>query len=136
MTLIYPMFAMFLVTMATLLVMFLVRVDAVRTGKVKVGYFKTYSISAPDAVLRTERHYANLFELPVLFYVACLIAMVRNLDGGLLAAFAWLFVIARVFHAIIHMGPNRLLWRMAAFAVGIIAVSGMWISIMLGLLVA
>ncbi|MES2854293.1 MAG: MAPEG family protein, partial [Bdellovibrionota bacterium] len=85
MTLIYPMFAMVILTLVTMLVMLNTRMRAVKAGKIKFSYFKTYNTEAPDEILKTQRHYTNLFELPVLFYVACLVAMTRNLEGGILA---------------------------------------------------
>ena len=34
----------------------------------------------PAEVIKTTRHLANLFELPVLFYVACLTALLLQLE--------------------------------------------------------
>ena len=131
MNLIYPMFAMALVTVVVLMAMFSVRVSAVKNG-LPIKYFKTFESGAPsEAMIKTERHYANLFEAPVLFYVACLAAMIVGAQGGLYVFFAWFFVAARIAHAVIHLGRNKVLYRMTAFFLGWFAILGLWITLVL-----
>lgn len=74
-TLIYPMFAMVLLTFGVLVSLFRTRVRFVREGKVDPSYFKIYQDGTePDASAKLARHFANLFESPVLFYAACISA--------------------------------------------------------------
>ena len=44
---------------------------------------------------------------------------------------AWLFVLTRIVHAAIHIGPNKVRWRSPAFALGFLIVAVMWIKLFL-----
>jgi hypothetical protein len=126
-TLVYPMFAMIVLTFGVAMAMLYARVRAVQTGTIKMGYFKTYSDGEPpELVLKTQRHFANLFELPVLYYAACIVAMILPIGGWAVLLCAWLFVVARVLHALIHIGGNRVKYRMRIYLLGWIAVLALW----------
>lgn len=97
-------------------------------------YFLTYDAGRPSVdVVKTQRHYANLFELPVLFYVAVLAAMVQGFESKLFLILAWVFVATRVAHLLIHVGPNKLFLRMAAFLSGFVVLALMWITLVTSL---
>lgn len=134
-TLIYPMFAQFLLTFLVLLIMFGTRVRAVREGRLQAKYFKTYpeTMQPPDDVVKTQRHYANLFENPVLFYAGCLAAAILPVYGFAIQFWAWLFVAARAVHAFIHLGDNKIYPRMGAFGLGWASLLGLWLTIILKL---
>lgn len=131
MNLIYPMFAMVLITAAVMLAMFRSHVVAVRKG-LPINYFKTKESAPPSAdMVKTANHFTNLFEAPVLFYAGCLAAMVVGAQGGVYVFFAWFFVVARVVHAAIHLGPNKVIPRMTAYMSGWIALLGLWFTLMI-----
>lgn len=131
-SLIYPLFAMFLLAIVVLMVMFKARVGAVKSGQIKLGYFKTYEGSAiPEAVIKTARHFSNLFEAPVLFYVICILGMILNIDSTLFLVLAWGYVVIRSVHAFIHMGPNKLRFRMAAYTLGWLIMIAMWVLLLM-----
>jgi hypothetical protein len=44
---------------------------------------------------------------------------------------AWLFVLTRVIHSAIHVGPNRVRWRTPAYALGFLILAIMWIKLVL-----
>lgn len=126
-SLVCPMSAMVFLTFVVLLVTFVVRVVAVLQGKMDARYFKTFSHGTPtDLVLRTTRHFSNLFELPVIFYLGCLLAMIQGKDSKTLTALAWTFVGARVAHAIIHITVNKIYPRLASYMVGVVALAAFW----------
>jgi hypothetical protein len=126
------MFAMVLLTLFVMIITIRVRVAAVRTGQVKLKYFETYSEGTPTPELvKTQRHFANLFEVPVLFYAGCLTAMVLNLTGFMIQFWAWLFVASRVCHTIIHLGSNRVMPRMWTFFVCVFAVMALWVQVVI-----
>ena len=128
--LIYPMFVMVLLTVVVMLTMLMSRIAAVRSGKLSVRYFKTYNFGEPpEQVIKSGRHFSNLFELPVLFYAGCLAAMILPMNDRWTLAWAWLFVLARLIHAAIHLGSNKLSPRMMSYALGWIAVLALWIDI-------
>jgi hypothetical protein len=131
-TLIYPLSALVFLTAMIVAVMFVTRVRAARGGKLHPGYFKTYDQgNPPEDVVKTQRHYANLFEIPVLFYAGGILAVVLPVQSVWASVWMWLFVFARGLHAYIHIGPNKLRPRMLSFALGLIAVFALWIEIVL-----
>ena len=130
--LVYPMAAMVLLTFLVLMRMVLGRVAAVRSGEVDARYYKTYQGDAePRVAAQNTRHFINLFENPVLFYAACVVAMVTGQGEGLMVWLAWGYVAARVLHAFVHMGSNKIPPRMAIYGVSWALLLAMW-----GLLVA
>lgn len=127
---IYPMLAMVLLTFIVLIVVFRRRMRMVREGHAPVSYFRTLQGSQePDYAVQASRHFANLFEAPVLFYVACLAALFVGLRGWGLLALAWAYVAARVVHAIVHLGSNRLRHRMRIYGASWLVLLAMWVWI-------
>ena len=127
---IYPMCAMVAITFIVGAFAFLIRVTSVRSGKIDPRYFKNFSFGEPtEMVLKTSRHFANIFEVPVIFYPACIVAMILPISGFWILFWAWMFVAARAGHAYIHIGPNKIYPRMATFFLGFFAVLAMWVLI-------
>jgi hypothetical protein len=130
--LVYPMFAMVLLTATVLVIMFRSRVRAVREQKVSTAYFRTFQgETEPEYSAKPTRHFINLFEAPTLFYVACLAAMVTQVPGRLTLALAWAYVAARVVHAFIHLGRNRLRHRIPVYGTSWLILLAIWICIVL-----
>jgi hypothetical protein len=130
---IYPMAAMVLLTFYAALRMFKARVNAVKSGQVSIEHFKTYATPShelPPAMIYAQRCYHNLLEMPVLFYAACLAAMVSQLTGTLLLVVAWLYVACRIAQAALHLRGN-IRWRMRAFAASMVCLLAMW-GVMVG----
>lgn len=127
-TLVFPMAAMVLLTFAVALWMLRMRLAAVRTGQIKMDYFKLVGGPGepPRQMLQADNHFRNLFEVPVLFYAGCLVAMVIPLFGPMVQFWAWLFVLARVLHACMHLGSNRIRFRSRAYFLSWFAVLGLW----------
>ncbi|MGH8254360.1 MAG: MAPEG family protein [Steroidobacteraceae bacterium] len=131
-TLIYPMFALVLLSFFVLIRLFRTRVGAVRAGQVSTSYFRLYQgATEPETTLKTSRHFSNLFEAPTLFYVVCLAAMVTQKGGTLMQTLAWVYVLARIVHAIIHLGSNRLRWRVRAYFVSWLVLLAMWVVLVI-----
>jgi hypothetical protein len=130
---IYPMFAMVVLTALVLATLFRSRVGAVRQGLVSAAYYRIYQGAVePESSAKPARHFANLFEAPVLFYVVCLAAMIMQFTGAAMQALAWIYVAARIVHAYIHLGGNRLRPRIRAyfFSWGVLLM--MWIYLLAG----
>jgi hypothetical protein len=133
-SLVYPMLAMVLLTFAVLVVLFRSRVRMVREGLAPVSYFRTFqgSVETPEYSAKPNRHFANLFEAPVLFYAGCLAAMVTGVTGTWVVAMAWAYVAMRYAHAFIHLGGNRVRHRMRAYFVSWICLLALWITVAVG----
>jgi len=134
---VYPMVAMVLLTFVIGIWMLRLRIKAVKEGVLNPGYFLlNRGAKLPDGLAKVTQHYANLFEMPVLFYVACLAVIVTRNTDWLSLGLAWLFVAARVAHAYIHTGYNGLKHRRSAFLVGTVVLALLWLRLLGQLLVA
>ena len=71
----------------------------------------------------------NLFEIPILFYLAAMIAMLLLIQDDLLVRLAWGFVILRVVHSMIHCSYNRVMHRFIAYAASCLFLIFMWIRL-------
>jgi hypothetical protein len=131
--LIYPMLAMVLLTAAVLAILFRSRVRAVREGKVTARFFKLYqNESEPEYAVKPSRHLVNLFEAPTLFYPACLAAMIIHQVNEITVGLAWLYVAARLAHTFVHLGSNKLRWRMRTYFTSWFVLLALWIWIAVG----
>jgi len=96
-------------------------------GAASARYFRTYSADSPaEWVERPARAYMNLLELPVLFYVVCLLMLATGRFDSVQVSLAWVFVVARCAHAFIHVAFNYVPLRFAAFLAGVVTLAVMW----------
>ena len=122
----YPMFAMVLLTFAVAIHLFRLRVKAVKSGSMRLSQFRLNTGDAPDAMAQAARNYTNLFEVPLLFYVAGTLAITLGLQTPTLVVIAWIFVAARALHSWIHLHSNNVIHRLRAYMLGNICVLAMW----------
>lgn len=133
--LVYPMAAMVLLTMVVLVTLFRSRVAAVRSGEVDKKYYRLYQGSdEPETSRKAGRHFVNLFEAPVLFYVGCLAAIATGVGGVVMVVLAWAYVAARAVHAFVHLGGNRLSKRIAIYGVSWMILAALWIWLVVSVL--
>jgi hypothetical protein len=124
--LLLPVFVQFALTVYVLTRMGLGRVRAVRSGQVKRSEIDTNKSAYPEAVQNFANNYQSQFELPVLFYVVLLFALVTGFIDGLLIGLAWGFVGSRLMHSFVHTGTNRIVTRFKVFVAGLVFLVGMW----------
>ncbi|MBS0388198.1 MAG: MAPEG family protein [Proteobacteria bacterium] len=130
--LVYPMFAMVLLTIYVLVRLFRSRVGAVKSGQLAASYFRLYQGAVePESTAKNSRHFSNLFEAPTLFYAVCIAAMVTQQASVSMLVLAWAYVAARIVHAAIHMGPNRLRHRIRAYFISWLVLGAMWVNLVI-----
>lgn len=83
---------------------------------------------------RAADNYKNLFEGPVLFYVALVTAFATAQVSPLITALAWTYVVLRYLHSYIHCTYNRVRHRLYVFLASNIVLWGMWIALVAGVL--
>jgi hypothetical protein len=88
----------------------------------------------PEDAEKRAANQRNQFELPVLFYAVVAFALLTKEVDSLMLGLGWLFVVTRMLHAAIHVGPNKVRWRSAAFALGLLVLAGMWLKLFLHVL--
>jgi len=129
---IYPVFAMILLTFGYGFYVAYSRVKAAKSGDVNPRYFKTMSgYEVPDHLEIKTRHFANLLETPPLFYVAGALIIALGIQSPATELLGWAYVAARVVHMIIHNGYNNPLHRLMAFATGLLCILGLWVIVLL-----
>lgn len=121
------MYAMVILVVIVAMVMLRSRVKAIRERKVSIKYFRAMSgAEIPESVQIPARHFSNLFEIPVLFFIVCLASQMMGVAGASMVTLAWIFVGARYVQAFVHLTYNNVLHRMAAYFVGVVTVVTMW----------
>ncbi len=125
--LIRPVVALVVLTAIVGLLMVVYRNVAVIRGTATGRYFRTFTADQPaEWVERPARTYMNLLELPVLFYVVCLLMLATGRFDSVQVSLAWVFVITRYVHAFIYIGFNHLPLRFTAFLTGVITLAVIW----------
>lgn len=124
-----PLLAMVAFTFLLLIFGFIMRYRAVSRGEVSMGYFRLVSGDAPRYLQQATRHYSNLFEMPVLFYVVALIYLLHPIEAAWVAPLGWIYVIFRILHAAIHLTYNNVIHRMLVFQVSNLALIALWVGV-------
>jgi hypothetical protein len=125
-----PVVALVAWTFIVLLLIPIARFRSAAKGEVAADDFKYgESERVPGAVSIPNRNYMNLLELPVLFYVGCVLLYVVGNVSATSLALAWSYVALRVVHSLIHLTYNTLMHRLTAFVVSNIVLGGLWVSL-------
>ncbi len=133
--LLLPIFVLVGLTAVVWTAMVVVRNTSVAAGKATVEYYRTYRADAPpDWVERPARTFMNLLEVPVLFYVACVLMLVTRYCDEAQIHLAWLFVALRVLHAALYMGLNHVPSRFASYTAGCVTLGVLWVRLAFGVL--
>lgn len=123
-------FALVALTALVWLLMLLARNVSVAVGKVAIGYYRNYRDDAPpEWIERPARAFMNLLEVPVLFYVACLLMLVTRECDRAQVLLAAAFVAMRAVHAAIYIGVNHVPARFGAYVAGCVTLGVIWVRL-------
>ncbi|MPT22747.1 MAG: MAPEG family protein [Starkeya sp.] len=131
-----PVFVQVALTFAVLFRLGAVRLKAIRAGGLVREEVVMGDTGWPPIVRQASNCFRNQFELPVLFYVLAVLALVTRQSSDLFLVLAWLFVLSRIVHAIVHTTSNDVGWRFGAFAFGALVLLAMWVLFALAILLA
>ncbi|MBV1881742.1 MAG: MAPEG family protein [Pseudomonadales bacterium] len=124
----YPMLALVAWTFLVLLMIPYQRVKAVRSQQINADDFKLgESDNVPAQVSIPNRNYMNLLELPVLFYVVCIVLYLFSGLSPVTLGLAWVYVVLRIMHSLVHLTYNNVLHRLFFFATSNVVLSVIWI---------
>jgi hypothetical protein len=133
----YPVFAMFLLVAIVLARMRRLRFAAVRSGAVSIKYYRAYQGGEePEALRVISRHFVNLFEMPVLFYVGVIMTYITHNASTWLVGVAWLYVALRYVHSYVHLGSNDVRVRVTVYFASAIVLLLLWASLFVQLVTA
>jgi len=114
----WPVLAQIFLTLGMFTVLGVRKAKVVKAGKVNRQEAKLDNRVWSEDVVKVSNNIANQFEVPVLFYVLCLVANSINVTDIVVVVLAWLFVLSRYAHAYVHIGSNYVPFRMRLFLAG------------------
>jgi hypothetical protein len=132
-----PLFVLVLMTFVIGFLLAGVRTPLLTSGEVRPEAISLRQPNWPPRALQFGYSFQNQFELPLLFYVLTILAIISKHADFLFVAMAWIFVLTRLAHAYIHCTNNNLRARGSLFGIGALVLAIMWlifmVRIMLGL---
>lgn len=122
----WPVLAQVLLTYGVYMLVSSRRVGAIKAGRAKVSDFRIPMVE-PEPSATAVRNLSSQFELPVLFYAACLSLFVTGGAGFAAIAAAWAFVLARAAHSYVHLTSNRIRIRRPLFILSLVINLVQWL---------
>jgi hypothetical protein len=129
----YPVFVQVALTFALLFWTGRARYVALSTKQVRPADIALREPNWPTRAAQISNSFSNQFELPVLFYLLAVLAVMTHQSDLVLVVLAWAFVLARGAHAYVHTTSNRVLVRGRVYGIGALILLAMWIWFLLRL---
>ncbi len=79
---------------------------------------------------QVANNFNNQFQLPVLFYVLTILSIMTRHADVLFVTLAWIFVLARLAHAYVHVTSNRVMVRGGIYGLGAFVLAIAWLIFM------
>ena len=135
--LLLPLFVQVVLTLGLIFWTGWLRVQAIRAGTAKVHDIALGQPGWPEQATKVANAYHNQLQLPVLYYVLIALVLLVNPAAPGMVVLSWLFVISRLFHALIHVTTNNVPRRFFVFVTGVVILAVMWLifiaTVLLGL---
>jgi len=106
----------------------------IKKKNIKLSQFRLYEGDFPDKLWSARYQFQNMFEIPILFYVLCLINMTLKNYNQIDIILAWGFVVFRVLHFFIRFKNQRNLnirSRTLTFVLSLIFLTIGWINLLI-----
>jgi hypothetical protein len=130
-----PALAMVALTIAVWLRMYAMRIGEMKRGRIHPQSVATsVQMAARLNDTRAADNFRNLFELPVLFYLALVVAAQTGQVTSATLALAWAFVALRILHSIVQCGSNKVMHRFRVYLAGGVVLWILWGVLAVGLL--
>jgi hypothetical protein len=78
----------------------------------------------------------NQLEMPILFYVVVILAMLTGSADYPMTALAWVYVLLRLVHAAIHISYNKIPHRFLVYLLSNLVLVAMWVKLAIHVLTA
>lgn len=120
--------AQVVLTFIVWIVLFYRRVGELRRRRIhpqKIATSKQSAAIMED--VRASDNFKHLFEMPVLFYFLCALAVATQATSFVLMALAWMYVGLRYLHSYIQCGKNEVMPRFYVFTASSLTLLGMWV---------
>jgi hypothetical protein len=109
-----PFFAIVFLTLVVWMYMYIRRIAFITTNKFspkELAIPGRLAQISPASVSNPSDNFKNLFEIPVLFYVLILYLFVTKQVDTVYINAAWIFVVLRTLHSIVHCTFNLVMLR-------------------------
>ena len=126
-TLILPLLAQVFWTLLVLCGLAVTRFRALRHRRVDLTHLSISREGWPDNVRKMSNNFDNQFQIPVLFYIVCILATFMETAGPAVTALAWFFVVMRVAHTAVHVTSNYVPLRFAFYLGSVTALVAMFV---------
>ena len=131
----WPAVAMAALTFVVWWRMYLTRIAQMKRERIHPQAVATSAQAAAKLTdSRGADNFKNLFELPVLFYLALVVAAQTGQVGAVTLSLAWAFVALRIAHSAIQCTYNKVIHRFYTYLTGGIVLWTLWIVLAIGLL--
>lgn len=129
-----PLFVLVLLTFVLTFSVPFVSVPLLRRGEVRADDVNLRQLNWPRPIQQVNNSYTSQFELPVLFYVLTILALITKQADLLFVVLAWVFVLARLVHCYIHVTSNNVSVRGPVFGIAAITLAIMWLIFIIRIL--
>ena len=106
MTIVHPLIGMVVLTLLVAIRLLYFNTWAVLSGEVHIKHFRLLDAGITLKLQSVAQHYKNMFEMPILFYILCILLIINNNYSQFDVILAWGFVFFRVLHSLARI-PNR-----------------------------
>ena len=103
----------------------------IKNKDIKLSQFQLYDGDFPDKLYSARYQFQNMFEVPILFYLLCLLHINLNMFTIVDVYLAWGFVLFRVVHFLFRLQNQRDLNirpRTLTFVLSLVCLSIGWIN--------
>jgi hypothetical protein len=128
-----PLFFQILLVFGLMIWMAKERQTALRRGDVHHRDIALREPKWPPKAMQVANCFSNQFEIPVLFYVVTILALITRQVDFLFVLLSWVFVVLRYVHAFIHTTSNRVARRGLVYGAGVVILLVLWIVLALRL---
>lgn len=123
-----PVLALVFWTFIVLLILPFRRFALIKSGQVSINDFKLQEADrVAEAAVQVNRNYMNLLELPVLFYLACVLFYLLDAVTAVVLVLSWIYLGLRIVHSLIHLTYNRVFHRFLVFAFSNVILLAIWL---------
>ena len=102
-----------------------------RSKDIRLSQFRIYEGEFPDRLRSARQQYQNMFEIPIIFYLLCLLNIYFNNYNQFDIVLAWGFVIFRMIHFFIRLQNQKninIIPRTFIFIISLIFLTIGWVS--------
>ena len=106
------------------------RAIAIKNGLLKANYLEQGDAEkAPALIVKLTHNLSNLFEFPILFYVAACIIIATNSVDQQYIWISWAYVTIRYIHTLIHVTYNYVPHRATIHMISDIVLIALWVRV-------